>query len=487
MDLRRDAIERALRIAESGGADQALRRELDAERARDVTWDEERRVEAGRLAAAIIASAGTSELAARARALDVLGRLRSWWSQDGPHDDAEHLLTESTRLARQVGQPAWAARALVPLAMGLLSVRSSRWMISRADTPPAAAASAGTPAASAGKTAPPAPAASALAVRFCPAPKGNQTYATHRTRPLRWSRQASSWRAASGPGQLGKLLVRGKLDAAAWRASYRLGVAHTYPPLNVEVRPPRLTLAGASDELLERLVPLVRAGVAVAEPWPFDDPMSFYADSPEREWQWLRGTWAGRARVSPDSWRLYFAVLVDGEPVGMQDLIGKNFTRFGTVSSFSWLAPGSRGQGLGKEMRAAILHLAFAGLGAREAGSDAFVDNEASNRVSSAGRPAATARNYQRRPGLPGADPPRWQPGRLPSRPRDGREHRHQKRARQTRRLHVAAGPFGDLAQHGGDHCRRTPVRHKSPVQPARRNRQVRLPHHRLLLGLPCA
>jgi hypothetical protein len=95
-------------------------------------------------------------------------------------------------------------------------------------------------------------------------------------------------------------------------------VAPTYPPLNVEVRTPRLTLAGASDELLERLVPLVRAGVADAEPWPFDDPMSFYADSPEREWQWLRGIWAGRARVSPDSWRLYFAVLVNGEPARIQ-------------------------------------------------------------------------------------------------------------------------------------------------------------------------
>jgi RimJ/RimL family protein N-acetyltransferase len=168
------------------------------------------------------------------------------------------------------------------------------------------------------------------------------------------------------------------------RADYRPGVAHTYPPLNVEVRTPRLTLAGASDDLLERIVPLVRAGVADAEPWPFDDPISFYADSPEREWQWLRGIWRGRGHVTPDSWRLYFAVLVDGEPVGMQDLSGRDFTRFGTVTSFSWLAPGSRRRGLGTEMRAAILHLAFAGLGAREAGSDAFVDNEGSNRVSRA-------------------------------------------------------------------------------------------------------
>jgi len=164
--------------------------------------------------------------------------------------------------------------------------------------------------------------------------------------------------------------------------NYRPTVAYTYPPLNLAIRTPRLTLAGASDELLERLVPLVRAGIADAEPWPFDDPISFYADSPDREWQWLRSIWRGRGRMGPEGWRLYFAVLVDGEPVGMQDLVGRNFSRFGTVSSFSWLAPGRRGQGLGKEMRAAILHLAFAGLGAREAGSDAFVDNTASNAIS---------------------------------------------------------------------------------------------------------
>jgi RimJ/RimL family protein N-acetyltransferase len=168
------------------------------------------------------------------------------------------------------------------------------------------------------------------------------------------------------------------------RSDYHPGVAHTYPPLNVEIRTPRLTLAGASDELLERLVPLVRAGVADTEPWPFDDPTSFYADNPEREWQWLRSIWTGRGRVSPDAWRLYFAVLVDGEAVGMQSLTGTNFTRFGTVTSFSWLGPGRRGQGLGKEMRAAILQLAFVGLSAREAGSDAFFDNEASNGVSRA-------------------------------------------------------------------------------------------------------
>jgi len=68
----------------------------------------------------------------------------------------------------------------------------------------------------------------------------------------------------------------------------------------------------------------------------------------------------------------------------MQDLIGADFAAIGTVTSFSWLAPGARGRGLGKESRAAILHLAFDGLNAREASSDAFIDNHASNRVSEA-------------------------------------------------------------------------------------------------------
>jgi RimJ/RimL family protein N-acetyltransferase len=162
-------------------------------------------------------------------------------------------------------------------------------------------------------------------------------------------------------------------------------VGSSYPPLNLQVRTPRLVLAGATDELLERLIPVVRAGVAGAGPAPpFDDPMSLYQDSPEREWRWLRAIWAGRARVEPSWWRLYFVVIVDGEPAGVQDLIGEQFAAFGTVSTFSWLGPRHRGRGIGTEMRAAVLHLAFAGLAAREATSEAFADNHASNRVSQA-------------------------------------------------------------------------------------------------------
>jgi hypothetical protein len=54
---------------------------------------------------------------------------------------------------------------------------------------------------------------------------------------------------------------------------------HTYPPFNVHVRTPELTLVGASDDVLERLIPVIRDGVVGPGHMPFDDPMSLYEDS----------------------------------------------------------------------------------------------------------------------------------------------------------------------------------------------------------------
>jgi RimJ/RimL family protein N-acetyltransferase len=157
-----------------------------------------------------------------------------------------------------------------------------------------------------------------------------------------------------------------------------------YPPFDIEVMTPRLTLRGATDALVERLIPVVRDGVVQGDELFFDDPMSFYEPSPIREWRWLQAIWRARARTEPSWWRLGFVVEIDGEPVGMQDLIADDFPTYGSVTTFSWLAPHARGRGVGREMRAAILHLAFAGLGAREATSEAFHDNAASNAVSRA-------------------------------------------------------------------------------------------------------
>jgi RimJ/RimL family protein N-acetyltransferase len=156
-----------------------------------------------------------------------------------------------------------------------------------------------------------------------------------------------------------------------------------YPPLGVRVVTPALELRGATDDLLERLAPLVRTGKANADPPPWDDPCSFYEEDPDKRVEgWLRAAWRNRGTVRPGNWRLSFAVVVDDQPIGVQDLTGHDFEQFGTVESTSWVSSDVRRHGFGTETRAAILHLAFEGLGAAEAHSESAVDNEASNRIS---------------------------------------------------------------------------------------------------------
>lgn len=182
-----------------------------------------------------------------------------------------------------------------------------------------------------------------------------------------------------------------------------------YPPLAVEITTPVLSLRGASDEFLAELAPVVRAGEAVAEPAPFDDPMSLYEPDPEvRFHRWLQGVWRGRGSASADLWRLSFVVVHDGRAVGMQDLVGQRFDIFRSVTSFSWLARSAQGRGLGREMRAAVLHLAFEGLGADRAESEAFTDNAGSNRISQSTGYVANGTSWATRQGSP-AVLQRWQ------------------------------------------------------------------------------
>ena len=62
-----------------------------------------------------------------------------------------------------------------------------------------------------------------------------------------------------------------------------------YPLLDVRVSTPTLELRGATDELLDQLAEVVRAGKTHADPAPYDDPMSFYEPDPDlRVAKWLR-------------------------------------------------------------------------------------------------------------------------------------------------------------------------------------------------------
>lgn len=94
--------------------------------------------------------------------------------------------------------------------------------------------------------------------------------------------------------------------------------------------------------------------------------------------------WRARGTWRPESWELSFAVFRDGELIGHQGLEGDHFVTLRTVDSSSFLIPAMRGRGLGKQMRAAVLALAFGSLGARYAITSAWTDNGASLGVSRA-------------------------------------------------------------------------------------------------------
>lgn len=99
---------------------------------------------------------------------------------------------------------------------------------------------------------------------------------------------------------------------------------------------------------------------------------------PDRHREALQFWWGARANRSPHHWRYQAAAFVEGQPVGVQELAATDFGPLRSVKTGSWLGREYQGQGFGREMRSAILHLAFDGLGAREALSGAFFDNEPS-------------------------------------------------------------------------------------------------------------
>ena len=84
----------------------------------------------------------------------------------------------------------------------------------------------------------------------------------------------------------------------------------------------------------------------------------------------------------PERWSLNLIAFLDGKPVGSQGADGQDFATKHQVVTGSWLGAAYQGRGLGTEQRAAVLELAFLGLGADAVVSGSFVHNVKSQRVS---------------------------------------------------------------------------------------------------------
>lgn len=161
-------------------------------------------------------------------------------------------------------------------------------------------------------------------------------------------------------------------------------MAHSHWPLfDLRVRTPRLELRYPDDELVVTLADLAAAGIHDPSTMPFAMPWTD-VKPPQLQRNTLQYFWRTRAEVSPEKWDLPLAVLEAGAVVGVQGIHTKQFPIRRSFETGSWLGLAHQGRGIGKEMRTAALHLAFAGLGAEWAHTSAWDDNHASQAVTRA-------------------------------------------------------------------------------------------------------
>jgi RimJ/RimL family protein N-acetyltransferase len=155
----------------------------------------------------------------------------------------------------------------------------------------------------------------------------------------------------------------------------------TWPMAGLRLRTPRLDLRWPSQDDLEALAGLAAAGIHDPGRQPFTVA---WTDVPpaDRARAVLQYQWSRWAAWQPSGWTLELAVVADGTVVGLQGISADDFAIRREVSSGSWLGRDYQGQGIGTQMRAAILHLAFAALGAEHAVSGAYEDNLASLGIS---------------------------------------------------------------------------------------------------------
>ncbi|ONI82004.1 GNAT family N-acetyltransferase [Saccharothrix sp. ALI-22-I] len=154
-----------------------------------------------------------------------------------------------------------------------------------------------------------------------------------------------------------------------------------WPFRNLVLRTPRLELRPDDDEGLAELVDVTLDGIHPPDSMPFGVE---WTDAPRDKLgiNTLQHYWRVRASLVPERWTLNFLVRLDGRVVGTQGLGADDFPILREVTSGSWLGLRYQGQGIGTEMRAAVLMFAFDHLGAVAARSSAFNDNSASHGVS---------------------------------------------------------------------------------------------------------
>ncbi|MFD9685748.1 GNAT family N-acetyltransferase [Kitasatospora sp. NPDC059088] len=154
-----------------------------------------------------------------------------------------------------------------------------------------------------------------------------------------------------------------------------------WPLKGLRVTTPRLELRLPREDELSEVADLAARGVHAPGQRPFLTPWGELAPA-ERARHVLQMHWRRMGRWTAQHWALDLVAFHEGRPVGVQDMRAQEFAVRREIASGSWVGLEHQGRGLGTEMRAAMLHLAFAELGARAATSVSFTDNHSSLAVS---------------------------------------------------------------------------------------------------------
>lgn len=137
----------------------------------------------------------------------------------------------------------------------------------------------------------------------------------------------------------------------------------------LRLRTGRLELRLGDRAELEALARVAADGIHPPGEMPFAVPWTDAAGEPGFVDGFVAFHEDALATWTPESWTLNLLAFDRGRPVGTQALGATRFAVDRTVQTGSWLGAGSQGHGLGTEMRAAVLELAFGQLGARTARS----------------------------------------------------------------------------------------------------------------------
>lgn len=156
-----------------------------------------------------------------------------------------------------------------------------------------------------------------------------------------------------------------------------------WPLYDLRLTTERLELRLPTEDEIALLCAIARAGIHPPDEMPFGVAWST-KPSPRFEREYIQWHWHQRADWTPQAWSLELAVFFEGRPIGSQSLAAHEFATLRAVDTGSWLGLSHQGSGIGKEMRGAVLALAFDGLGAEVAETAAFLNNAASAGVSRA-------------------------------------------------------------------------------------------------------